>query len=132
MDCESNTNGLKLRLRRMPSKTVVWKHIDDISPTTTSHGVGEKRVLTTQAEIGNPITQIAHTLLRVNEKVDLHKHPTMDEHFFFLDGECTITVEESKYLCKGGDYLYVPAGHEHEVLVIKDTTIITIGISYEE
>lgn len=112
----------------MPNNKVVWKHIGGIPPITTSHGVGEKRVLATQAEIGNPITQIAHTLLRASEKVDMHNHPTMDEHFFFLDGECIVTVEESKYLCKGGDYLYVPAGHKHEVEVKEETMMITIGI----
>lgn len=35
-------------------KSVVFKHIGDIEPVSTSHGVGDKRVIATQAEVGKP------------------------------------------------------------------------------
>ena len=113
----------------MPDKQqVVWKHIGNIEPITTSHGVGEKRVITSQAEIGNPVTQIACTVLHAQEKVEKHEHPTMDEHFFFLAGRCLVTIEDHHYLCNVGDYLLVPAKHVHEIKVEEETTMITIGI----
>ena len=111
-------------------KEVVWKHIGEIEPIATSHGVGEKRVIASQAEIGKPVTQIARTVLRAGEKVEKHVHPTMDEHFFFLEGKCSVWVDGSCYPCKGGDYLFVPATKEHEIEVTADTTMITFGIEF--
>ena len=113
----------------MPNqKHEVWKHIGEIKPIATSHGVGEKRVVTLQAEIGKPVTQIARTLLRCGEKVEKHAHQTMDEHFFFLEGKCSVVVESKHYLFNGGDYLFIPATKEHELVALEDTIIITIGI----
>lgn len=113
----------------MPNqKQVVWKHIGEIEPIATSHGVGEKRVIASQAEIGKPVTQIARTVLRAGEKVEKHVHHTMEEHFFFLEGECLVIVENCSYPCKGGDYLFVPAKYFHEIEVYKEITMITIGI----
>lgn len=117
----------------MPNqKEVVWKHIGEIEPIATSHGVGEKRVIASQAEIGKPVTQIARTVLRAGERVEKHIHLTMDEHFFFLEGACLVKVDSCGYSCKGGDYLFVPAIHAHELDVDKETTMITIGIEINE
>ena len=110
---------------------VVWKHIGEIEPIVTSHGVGAKRVIVSQAEIGKPVTQIAQTLLLAGEKIEKHTHSTMDEHFIVLEGICYIIVGENKYQCKGGDYLYVPASKEHEVVVKENTKLITIGVTNE-
>lgn len=109
-------------------KLVVYKQIQGIEPIATSHGVGEKRVIATQTEVGKPVTQISRTVLHAKERVEKHVHLTMDEHFFFLEGCCTVLVEDCVYLCKGGDYLLVPATFAHEVVVEEETTMITIGI----
>ena len=109
-------------------KSVVFKHIGDIDPLSTSHGVGDKRVIATQAEVGKPVSQIARTVLHANDKVEKHVHPTMDEHFFFLEGCCTVLADDCVYPCKGGDYLLVPATCAHEIVVEEETTMITIGI----
>lgn len=111
---------------------MVLKHINNIEPVCTSHGVGEKRVIATQAEIGHPVTQIARTVLSPCELVEDHLHPSMDEHFFFLDGNCTVIVDGHSYLCQGGDYLFVPAAHSHRMEAAVETTIITIGIETNE
>lgn len=113
----------------MPNqKEVVWKHIGEIEPIATSHGVGEKRVIASLADIGKPVTQIARTVLRVGDRVEKHVHPTMDEHFFFLEGECMVKMDECNFPCKGGDYLFVPAKYFHEIEANKEITMITIGI----
>ena len=114
----------------MPNeKEVLLRHIGGIIPTSTSHGVGEKRVIATSEDVGHPITQIACTQLTVGEKVEPHAHPTMDEHFFFLKGESEITIDDRVlHCCKAEDYLYIPAGHRHAIRVITDTEMITIGL----
>lgn len=86
---------------------VVWKHIGKLEPIATSHGVGEKRVIVSQAEIGKPVTQIARTLLRAGERVEKHMHPTMDEHFFFLEGECTVRERRDGFLFQESCFLRI-------------------------
>lgn len=107
---------------------VLLRHIGGIIPASTSHGVGEKRVIAKREDVGYPIIQIARTLLTVGEKVEPHTHPTMDEHFFFLKGESEITIDETVRCCKADDYLYIPAGHRHAIKVISNTEMITIGL----
>lgn len=113
----------------MPNgKEVLLRHIAEIAPISTSHGVGEKRILSTHKDVDNTVTQIAHTRLRVGEKVETHVHPTMDEHFFFLGGECEVMMDGKGYRCKADDYLFIPAGHWHAIEVFSDTVMITIGL----
>ena len=113
----------------MPEKIeTLFRHICDITPVSTSHRVGEKRVIVTQETVGKPITQIARTKLNEGEHVEEHVHPTMDEHFFFLSGECAVVLEGTEYICRSDDYLFVPAGCNHRIEITKETVMITIGI----
>jgi len=109
-------------------KLVIFRHYCDIHPITTNHGVGEKYILATGHDVGIPITQIAQTTLHRGEHVDSHVHPTMEEHFIFLDGQCNVIIEGNCYYCNKGDYLFVPANHFHEIIVEEETILITIGI----
>lgn len=111
----------------MPNN-VLHQHSALICPIPTSHGIGEKRVIATQAEVGKPITQIARTLLHAGEQVALHIHPTMDEHFFFIKGNCCVSIEGTTYSCLADDYLFIPAGYNHQINVVEDTLMLTIGI----
>ena len=107
---------------------VLHRHSAQIEFIPTSHGVGEKRIIATQADVGKPITQIARTLLHAGEHVAIHVHPTMDEHFFFLEGECHVTIDGNTYNCVADDSLFIPAGCNHQIDVVKDTLMLTIGI----
>lgn len=107
---------------------VLHRHSDQIDFAPTSHGVGEKRIIATRTEVGKPIAQIARTFLRTGEQVAMHIHPTMDEHFFFMDGECCVSIDGTVYNCVADDYLFIPAGCNHEIEVVKDTLMLTIGI----
>lgn len=109
-------------------KEVLLRHIATIAPVSTSHGVGEKRVVATREDVGNTVTQIARTRLKAGEKVEAHVHPTMDEHFFFLEGECEVEIDGVVSRCLAEDYLFIPAGHRHSIEVFSDTVMITIGL----
>lgn len=113
----------------LDAQNVLWQHIDEILPVTTSHGIGEKRVIAKGEEVGCGVTQIAKTVLKAGESVERHMHPTMVEHFFFLSGICDVTIEGSCCPCKGGDYLFIPAGYIHQLNVNEETEMITIGIA---
>ena len=102
MDYVNSMNGLNSKLRKMPKPNeFLLKHLMDVAPKSTSHGVGVKRVMATSNEVGTPITQIAHTLLRKGEVVEEHFHPTMDEHFFFLVSVMLTIMEIVFFVRKG-------------------------------
>lgn len=115
----------------MPSKQVLLKTIADIEPVLTGHGIGEKRVLLSQREYSSPITQIAQTRLKAGDIVEGHSHPTMDEHFVFLAGKCEVTVGEQVFCCEGGQYLLMPADSLHQIKVITDTVMLTVGVALD-
>ncbi len=115
----------------MQNKKVLQKTISDIAPILTGHGVGEKRVLLSQKEHTSPITQIAQTHLQSGSEVESHRHETMDEHFVFLCGKCKVGIDNEEVLCEGGQYLFVPAGVNHQIEVLTDTELITIGVATE-
>lgn len=112
----------------LKKNNVLHRHTAEIEYVPTSHGVGEKRVVATQKEVGKPITQIARTLLHTGVQVEKHVHPTMDEHFFFIEGESRVLIDDITYNCVTGDYLFIPAGCNHQIDVINDTLMLTIGI----
>lgn len=66
------------------------KHLSNVLPQPTAHGVGQKRVLLSQAETDTNLTQIAVTTLQAGEATEEHSHPTLEECFFFLSGETSI------------------------------------------
>lgn len=68
------------------------RHLADIAPITTSHGVGQKRVLLSSNESGCSLTQIAVTELKAGEIAAAHVHPDMQEGFYVLDGELKVQV----------------------------------------
>lgn len=115
----------------MQNKKVLHKTIADIPPILTGHGVGEKRVFLSQKEHTSPITQIAQTHLQVGADVESHRHETMDEHFIFLYGKCRVRIEKKDIFCEGGQYLFVPAGLNHQINVLSDTELITVGVVTE-
>lgn len=110
---------------------MILKTISDIEPILTGHGVGEKRVLLSMKEFSSAVTQIAQTRLKAGEMVEKHCHPTMDEHFIFLKGECRVIADGETVLCRDGHYLLVPAGVNHEISVLSETEMLTIGVATE-
>ena len=103
------------------------KKIIDIIPISTTHGVGEKRVLLNSQETSTPLTQIAVTRLKAGEMAKEHLHPTMQEFFLFQKGDAIMTVGEEQITCSSGDFISIPANTLHALKAITDIEIITIG-----
>ena len=116
----------------LEGKDIIFRHYSDVKTATTSHGVGVKKILASEVDIGEPITQIARTILFKGEQVALHTHPTMDEHFLFLKGLCVVTVGDGIIRCSDDDYLFIPAGIPHQLDVLSETELITIGVAYDK
>ena len=103
------------------------KNIKELPIITTTHGVGQKRVLLNSQETSTPLTQIAVTRLKAGEMAKEHLHPTMEEFFLFQKGDAIITVGEEQLTCSSGDFISIPANTLHALKAITDIEIITIG-----
>lgn len=104
------------------------KSLSDILPQPTTHGVGQKRVLLSQAETDTNLTQIAVTTLQAGEAAEEHSHPTMEECFFFFSGEAKLTIEGNTATCHEGDFVQVKCGERHRLEAVKETRVLTIGV----
>lgn len=107
--------------------TINKKSIKKLSVITTTHNIGEKRVLLNGQETSTPLTQIAVTRLKAGEVVEEHLHPTMEEFFLFQKGEATMTVGKERITCSSGDFISIPTNTLHSLKAITDIEVITIG-----
>lgn len=107
------------------------RHLTDIAPVTTSHGVGQKRVLLSSNESGCSLTQIAVTDLKAGETAVAHVHPDMQEGFYVLDGELEIDLDGQKTTCCKDTFVYVEKCTSHELHALTDSRIMTIGCVIE-
>ena len=103
------------------------KKIIDIIPISTTHGIGEKRVLLNSQETSTPLTQIAVTRLKAGEAATEHPNPTMEEFFLLQKGDASMTVGKEQITCSSGDFISIPANTLHSLKAITDIEIITIG-----
>ncbi len=110
----------------------IIKELSKIVATPTVHEVGSKKVLLNSNETESAITQIAVTRLEKGEKVEPHIHKTMDEHYFFLEGEATLFLNNEEHVCKNGTYILVCTGTTHSLKALTDVLFITIGVAYDK
>ena len=107
------------------------RHLNDISPILTSHGVGQKRVLLSSSEAGCSLTQIAVTTLKEGEIAVAHIHPDMQEAFYVMDGEVEVVLDGKHTLCTKDTFVYVEKCTSHEMRAKTDCRIMTIGCVIE-
>lgn len=112
----------------MTSKPII-RHLADITAIPTSHQAGTKRPFLQNSDTDSAITQIAVATLRAGEKVEVHTHSSMDEHFIIQDGCAILTIDGNDYLCNKGTYIFVPAGTPHAVTATENVEFITIGVA---
>ncbi|MBP3688691.1 MAG: cupin domain-containing protein [Bacteroidaceae bacterium] len=107
------------------------RKLKDIVPEPTSHGAGMKRVLVSSSESGCSITQIAVTELRCGEVATAHVHPDMQEGFYVLDGELSVSLNGKETVCRKDTFVYVEKCTSHEMKALTDTRILTVGCVIE-
>lgn len=113
----------------MRMQQIIQKEFSAILPVPTSHHVGLKTILLSSQETSSSLTQIAITELRKGDFVDTHVHPTMDEHYYFMEGDGVMIIADEKYICKSGMYLLVPAGYRHSLQACSVMKFMTIGVA---
>ena len=88
-------------------------HLSMVEAVTTAHGVGMKKVLLRKGESVSNLTQIAYGSLNPHEHVETHRHPDMEEFFFFLAGRGVYYVDGENVELEKGVFVRIPANTEH-------------------
>ena len=110
---------------------MIKRSLLDITPISTSHNVGQKRVLLSATESGCDIKQIAITDLKAGEIASVHIHPDLQEGFYVLSGDLDVTLDEVLHHCHQDDFVYVESCTSHELHAITDVRVMTIGCQIE-
>ncbi len=105
----------------------IIKNINAINDVMTSHGAGIKKVLCSNDEASSNITQIAVSLLKAGEEVEVHEHETMEEHFIIEDGSLEFMIDDKVMTVNSSTYVMVPAGTKHGIKAVTNCKMITIG-----
>ena len=91
----------------------VFQSLDAIEPVSTAHNQGKKFVFLKNEDTPTPITQFAYGKFLPGEACEAHLHPTMEECFYFIDGEGEYVINEVVYIIKPNCFLRIPANTLH-------------------
>lgn len=108
---------------------VVVASVDNIDAIVTAHGIGIKKVFIAGNQCDSNIIQVALGELKMNEKVESHQHQTMEEFYFFNEGEATFNINGEDFLCASGTFVKVPAGALHGLEAITTIRFIYWGVA---
>lgn len=101
----------------------IHQSLSDIQSVSTAHNQGEKLVFLSAYDSETAITQFAFGRLSPGEHVEEHLHPTMEECFYFIEGEGEYIIGEKKYIIKPKDFFRIPANTKHALKVTGEETL---------
>jgi len=108
---------------------LVFRQIHEIDSIATTHQIGEKRVFVTNDFCQSNLMQAAIGLLALDEIVENHLHPTMEEFFYFLEGEAIFSIDDKDYNCSKGTFIKIPINTMHQLKADSDIKFIYWGIA---
>jgi mannose-6-phosphate isomerase-like protein (cupin superfamily) len=92
---------------------ITYLKVDDVEPVSTAHGAGLKKVLSMGHADLTRLTQVAWGQLLQGDAIQPHKHPDMEECFFFLKGSGKMMINQEYFQLEPGIFLIVPPSTEH-------------------
>ena len=105
------------------------RNLRDLEQIHSSHNGINKFVFFKADECASSITQIAYSFLKRNDIVEQHSHPTMEEVFLILEGECIFVVEENEVALSSLDVIKIPPGSLHQIYANTDCKFYYFGVS---
>ncbi|MEQ6167975.1 cupin domain-containing protein [Ekhidna sp. MALMAid0563] len=93
----------------------LFQKLSEIKGEQTAHLSGLKQVFLKNDDSITHLTQFAYGVFEPGEKCPLHRHPTMEELFFFLKGEGTYLIGDTKYHIEPNSFLRIPPNVNHEL-----------------
>jgi mannose-6-phosphate isomerase-like protein (cupin superfamily) len=105
------------------------KKLDTIPSIKTAHGSGLKNVFVEKQDVLSNLTQAAIGTITNLDFIEPHKHPTMEEYYFILDGEVTFTINDEICDCKKNTFVLVPNNIMHSLKTNDFVIFLYWGVS---
>ena len=102
---------------------------EQIDFVNTAHNTGIKKVFFSGLEVNSALTQFACGFLSAGETIEKHAHATMEEFFYFLDGNGEYLLDSVTIRVHKGVSVRIPAGTAHELRAEEDLHFIFFGIA---
>lgn len=112
----------------MKNKFII-RLLDSIESEKTNHNSGTKKVLIKENESASNLTQAAVSKLKKGAIVEAHTHNTMEELFYVLDGDVSVTIKQNKFNCKKNTIIKIPPKTSHSMEALSDVTFFYWGIA---
>jgi len=106
-------------------------NVKDLIATPVNHGTGIKKVFISNNDTHTALTQFAWSRFEKGGYCEEHQHATMDEYFYVSKGRAQYTVDSELLEVKEGDFLAIPAGKSHRLIVdaeAEELELIYFGI----
>lgn len=103
--------------------------LDDLISEVTAHGVGEKYVFLKKQDVLSKLTQAAIGILRKDDDIDFHLHPTMEEFYYFIEGKGTFIIDNEYINCEQNTFVYVPNNIKHKLSTDKYIKFLYWGVA---
>jgi mannose-6-phosphate isomerase-like protein (cupin superfamily) len=109
----------------------VYQLLNDITPVVTAHGKGEKFIFLTKQDAQTKVTQFAYGKLLPGENCAGHFHPTMEEFFYFINGEGEYTIDGVVYNIQPNTFFRIPVNTLHALRATgaQPLTFVYFGIA---
>lgn len=101
----------------------------ELKQIQSSHNGISKYVYFKSEECASSITQIAYSFLNKNDVVEQHSHPTMEEVFLILEGECCFVVDGNEVVLSNSDVIKIPPGSLHKIYAKTECKLYYFGVS---
>lgn len=89
-------------------------HLDDIEPTAVTHDPHlYKRVLLKDTDTCSNLKMLNHACMAPREAFRAHSHSTMEEVFYFLEGQGRFTLAHESFEVRAGDCILVSPATPH-------------------
>lgn len=82
----------------------------------TSHNIGRKKVFVLNKGTNSCLTQVAYGELEPGEIIEPHKHQTMGEYFYFIEGSAHYVINGENHDISPGSFLKIPSNIVHSLV----------------
>jgi quercetin dioxygenase-like cupin family protein len=107
----------------------IFLQAENVSLVPTSHGVGQKRIFINKDASDSNLMQAALGIMMRGDEIESHLHPTMEEFYYFEEGNVSFIVDDATYNCISGSFIKVPSNTLHSLKVIENARFIYWGIA---
>lgn len=76
--------------------------------------------------------KVSSFILKIDREVKMHYHKYHSEHIYVLSGEADFYLDDKWHKIKAGDFIFIPPGKPHSLVVTSDDPLKVISVQAPE